>query len=350
MNKRINAKLPTANSPINGRSLERNLMDSVFKEAFGRIDTTPNRRRKISDVGLPESVNLNTDDIISNKDTLRKNAVKGEPSAFAGSTNQNNAQLIPEQNFGSPYDTPSGNNLTKNTSDTGIYGPGGQYDRYGKDAQWWADQGGSYDDIKSANNFRRDDNGYVLDGSQPSIQSANPAVNSINNDLGGFESGYTMSGNSASLPGSNNPSSFNGWQSNPDAYDIVSESAATWDPSTWGSTNESISRKFGYDPVTGLQTSEQSLLDTQANQASLMDSERLKNQAIADNVGTSWNDWANIGLGTMGVGMQAGLYGERKDYLQGTNDALAQATQNSEEAHNAEMQNTASYGSAFSQA
>ena len=70
----------------------------------------------------------------------------------------------------------------------------------------------------------------------------------------------------------------------------------------------------------------------------------------AGNLGTSWNDWANIGLGGLGVAMQLSMLPDQQDYLSSSVDALKQQTQNAEEAHNTKMANNASYGSAFSNA
>jgi len=144
------------------------------------------------------------------------------------------------------------------------------------------------------------------------------------------------------------PSAFN-YKTNPNAFNKVETGGSQWyNPLTWGDEAKvDYQLKPGYNPKTG-----------EFSQSRLLDDKKIANMtaqenawnAIANNQGMQWNDWANIGLGGLGTLMQLGTYGDRKDYLQGSVDALEQQMQNAEEAHNTKMKNTASYGSAFSNA
>ncbi len=81
--------------------------------------------------------------------------------------------------------------------------------------------------------------------------------------------------------------------------------------------------------------------------------QKLENDILQEklnNMGTSWNDWANIGMGAIGTGMEMSMFGDKKDYLKNSNRALELQTANANEAHQTKMANNASYGSAFGRA
>jgi hypothetical protein len=69
---------------------------------------------------------------------------------------------------------------------------------------------------------------------------------------------------------------------------------------------------------------------------------------LAGDLGTSWNDIANIGLGGVNTLMQMSLFPAQKDYMNTSVDALKSQMANAQEAHDMKMKNTESYGSAFS--
>jgi len=76
----------------------------------------------------------------------------------------------------------------------------------------------------------------------------------------------------------------------------------------------------------------------------------MMTEQIKDMQGFDYMGASSLGFQGLGTAMQMGLYGDRKDYMQNVNAGLEQNLQNAEETHNTQMANTASYGSAFSQA
>ena len=167
----------------------------------------------------------------------------------------------------------------------------------------------------------------------------------IPNQFTSTDYGYEPVGMSMASTANNDPLGL----SAPDTFAVSSFSDVVQQPSApaFGSVDY-YSQQDGnaFDPRAGkIQLSEGEML---MNEGLKLDNE-IK-QGTIDNMGTSWNDWANIGLGAVGTGMQMGLYGDRKDFLSNSNDALEQQNQNAEEAHNTKMANNATYGSAFSNA
>jgi len=169
------------------------------------------------------------------------------------------------------------------------------------------------------------------------IFGSNAMQKDINNSIAGINTpavpavGASPTFGASDVTYANNPSSFN----------TTENSSAWYDPFSFGDYGQdagSATLKQGLNPdgsaMNAAQKKDQSL-------ANLYDTQ-------AANVGTSWNDWANIGLGSIGTGMQMSMHGDKKDYLSGSVDALEQSTANSQEAHDTKMANNASYGSAFS--
>jgi len=180
-----------------------------------------------------------------------------------------------------------------------------------------------------------------LDGYQDPLSTSTTPMSSIPVDgVGVGSNDKPMNTQVPSLYSQSNP--------NPNSvYGQVGDGQSDWyNPADWGRDFSKQGQVMpGYDAVTGEYSDTKFDLD---QKRAVQQSEIDRNNAIMDNQGTSWNDWANIGLGAVGTGMQMSMHGDRKDFLSNSNKALEQQTANAEEAHNTKMANNASYGSAFS--
>ena len=217
---------------------------------------------------------------------------------------------------------------------------------YGKTPSWFAEQAkilqsqggkGYYEDVLKANKIGP----FAPKVAAPTATVASSFVDTrtppqISSDKAIFDQAALDDAEMAAY----DPNAFN-YDNNPSAFNTQENSSSWYDPFSFGD--------YG-------QNADSAVLKNGLNaDGSAMNSAQMKDQQIGNyydemskNVGTSWNDWANIGLGTVGTAMEIGMYGDKKDFLSNSNKALEQSTANAEEAHNTKLANNASYGSAFS--
>ena len=133
--------------------------------------------------------------------------------------------------------------------------------------------------------------------------------------------------------------------SNPEMFDVESTNN-WWDSSTYGDQTETL-KKGLYDD--GSSMTQGDLLDQRYGDA-LQSETDLRNAQIADLGSTDWMGAASLGMQGIGTAMQMGLYGDRKDYMKNTNEALEQNMAIAQDDYDTKKATTESYGSAFSNA
>ena len=97
-------------------------------------------------------------------------------------------------------------------------------------------------------------------------------------------------------------------------------------------------------PKNNAELLEQGQLEIQGKESALLD-DRIKNANSFD-----WMGGANTVMSGLNTAMQVGMYGDRKDYMKNVNKGLEQNMRNAQQSHDTRQKNTASYGSAFSNA
>ena len=89
---------------------------------------------------------------------------------------------------------------------------------------------------------------------------------------------------------------------------------------------------------------EQAYMDNLTSETALRDAQ------ITDLQGFDYMGAGSLAMQGLGTAMQMGLYGDRKDYMKNVNSSMEQNMRNAQESHDTRQANTASYGSAFSNA
>ena len=117
-------------------------------------------------------------------------------------------------------------------------------------------------------------------------------------------------------------------------------SFAWYNPTTWfdesTSQIEQLRNQFKNDPAfKGLNPIEQE--------------QYIQNRMVTDSLDDfDWQGWSGVGLGGLNLGMDLGMYGDKKDFLNSSVDALNQNIEMSQEAWDQKQDTRNSYSSAFS--
>jgi len=172
------------------------------------------------------------------------------------------------------------------------------------------------------------------------VKPAQPYANnpkSLKNPYASYDEGASQAGMYGAAPVT--------YESRPELYD-VKDTSNWWDSDTYGNQTETLKKGLYQD---GSAMNQNDLFQQQYGD-SLVSETALRNAQIEDLQGFDYMGAGSLAMTGIGTAMQMGLYGDRKDYMSNTNAALEQNTQNAEESHNTRQANTASYGSAFSNA
>ncbi len=135
------------------------------------------------------------------------------------------------------------------------------------------------------------------------------------------------------------------YANNPEMFDTQSTSN-WWDSDTYGNQTETLKKGLYQD---GSKMNQNDLFQQQYGD-SLVSETALRDAQIEELQGFDYMGAGSLAMQGIGTAMQMGLYGDRKDYMENVNAGLEQNLQNAEESHNTRQANTASYGSAFSNA